>query len=431
MATTVLELCQVAPPPNAVEEQRLPLVHFDIMFLPIVSRITLFYQLPCCSKSHFLESIIPNLKNSLSLTLKAGNIIFPLNNTGKKPIPRYVLGDSVSLTIAESNADFHHLTGDHALEADIFHAFVPPLPKPNSYDDYISIPVVSLQVTLFPNKGICIGFTNKHCIDDGATLTGFLQAWSSINKFNGDDDYLQQENYLPCYDRTTIEDPNGLDLILWNQMKMFSPTLSPTISFPTDRVQATFIVSEADIKRLKSIVLEKLPSLAHVSTFLTDDNEPEYFTFAADCRLRLKPPLPYTYFGNCVTLAKAETTHGNLKGNEGVVAAAEAISEAIHKTLYNEKGILDGVVNRLKELKELAGKRAVRVSRSPRFDLYGVDFGWGRTKKFEPVSIDPRGFFSLSKSRTIGGGVQISYSKPKIQMERFAAIFNQELRGYS
>lgn len=76
----------------------------------------MFYDLQC-SKTEFVETIVPILKKSLSLTLKhyfplAGNTTLPLISPAT-PFSRYVAGDSVSLTIAQSHADFVHLTGNH------------------------------------------------------------------------------------------------------------------------------------------------------------------------------------------------------------------------------------------------------------------------------------------------------------------------------
>ncbi|KAI3464101.1 hypothetical protein Pfo_020764 [Paulownia fortunei] len=406
MATNIVEQCQVAPSSGAATEQLLPLLHFDTVWLPFHPLENLFFYSFQCSESHFLDTIVPNLKNSLSLTLKhfpplAGNIIFPL--TSGMPVSHYVAGDSISLTIALSNADFIHLTGNLSRDADEFHYFVPQLP-PAAY-------LVS----------ICIGFTNHHAIADGATLLGFVQAWASINKFNGDEHLIALgEKYLPM--------------------------VSSTISLPTYKVRGTFVLSEAEIQKLKNFVLNKKPAIARVSSFMVvcahvwtclaksgaaageevADDEPEYLTCPADCRARLNPPLPDTYFGNCLALVLAESTHGKLKGNEGFVAAAQATGEAIQKIVNNGREILHGSENRLLESRKLNGKRVLGVAGSPRFDLYGTDYGWGRPKKFEAVHIDCIGSVSLCKSREYGG-VEIGLSMPKVKMDAFAAIFNQGL----
>lgn len=118
MATkiVILEQCEVAPSPGGPAEKWLPLLDFDVTFLRFsLMQILMFYELQC-SKAYFLETIVPNLKNSLSLALNhfsplAGNTTLPL--TSGTPFTHYVAGDSVSLTIAQSDADFVHLTGNH------------------------------------------------------------------------------------------------------------------------------------------------------------------------------------------------------------------------------------------------------------------------------------------------------------------------------
>lgn len=53
------------------------------------------------------------------------------------------------------------------------------------------------------------------------------------------------------------------------------------------------------------------------------------FSFSADCRNRLEPPVPETYFGNCIASAFAEAKGRDLAGEEGLAAAAEAIGRAV------------------------------------------------------------------------------------------------------
>ncbi|KAL0444088.1 UNVERIFIED_CONTAM: Malonyl-coenzyme:anthocyanin 5-O-glucoside-6'''-O-malonyltransferase [Sesamum latifolium] len=173
---------------------------------------------------------------------------------------------------------------------------------------------------------------------------------------------------------------------------------------PTNRVRATYILRQADIKGLKDLVLAKKPGLFQVSSFIVtvsyvwtcfvksgkqvDDDVMEFFIFMADIRARVDPPVPAKYFGNCLGYAWANIKHKQLVGEEGFVAAAEAIADQIINRVNKKDEMLKGVENWLSETEKLAATRLLSVSGSPKFDLFNADFGWGRARKMEVVSID-------------------------------------------
>ncbi|KAL2251300.1 malonyl-coenzyme:anthocyanin 5-O-glucoside-6'''-O-malonyltransferase-like [Sesamum indicum] len=452
MATTILETCRVPAPPGAAANLSLPLTFFDIQWLhfhPI--RHLLFYDYPC-SKPYFLETVAPKLKESLSLTLRhylplAGNLIFPLNSE-KKPEIQYVAGDSaVSLTIAESASDFDHLTGNHARDADQFYEFVPEIDPVTDESEYQRVPVVALKVTLFTGRGICVGFANLHCLGDASSVVGFIKAWASISKLGGDEEEFltKHAESLPILDRSVINDPLGIDTIFWKVIRDV-PLKSSSFPLPTNRVRATYILRQADIEKLKDLVLAKKPGLLQVSSFVVtasyvwtcfvkseeqvdDDDVLQVFIFAADIRARIDPPVPASYFGNCLAYGLAKIEHKQLVGGEGFVIAAEAIADQIKNRLNNKDQVLKGAENWLSETKEMTAIRAFGVSGSPKFDLCSADFGWGRARKLETVSIDgEKHSMSLCKSRDSEGGLEVGISLPKARMDAFAAIFEEGLR---
>ncbi|KAL0428992.1 UNVERIFIED_CONTAM: Malonyl-coenzyme:anthocyanin 5-O-glucoside-6'''-O-malonyltransferase [Sesamum radiatum] len=392
MATTskrvnVHECCGVAPLTAAGEaaEQSLPLTFFDVIWLYFHPIQRLLFYPSTYSTADFLEIIVPNLKKSLSQTLTnylplAGNLIHPMNSD--MPEFRYVPGDSVSVTFAEASEDFDfdYLTGNQARDSDEFYAFAPDLPEPktDSESGLKIIPVLAIQVTLFPGTGICIGIINHHSIGDASSIVGFIKAWSRAAKL-GENQQLSAENQsLPFYDRSAIKDPSGRANIFWNQMRLF-PLASTHLKLPTNRVRATFILRKNDIQILKNLALAGEPAESGEEV---DDDEPEYFGFAVDTRHRMESPIPATYFGNCVAFVLVESTHGYLEEGMG----------------------------------------------SPKFDLYDTDFGWGRPAKYESVSIDRDGSVSLCKSREFEGGLEIGVSLPRKKMEAFVAIFVDGLK---
>ncbi|KAL2227495.1 anthocyanidin 3-O-glucoside 6''-O-acyltransferase [Sesamum indicum] len=456
---TILERSQISPALDSAPEFSLPIVFFDMVWYGFAAnQSVLFFEFPC-SKSHFVETIIPDLKSSLSLTLSqflplAGNIIHPLN-PGDKLVLRYETGNSVSFTVSESTADLNHLVGNDPRVCDEFYAFAPHLPPATNSESSSSCPVLALQVTLFPGQGLCIGFVTHHAVADASTVVSFMQAWALINrsKPNRTDnirDLLTEGNLLQFYDRKAVTNINGLDDIYWHEIVECScPAEPPSVELPINKLRATFVLKKEDIQRLKNFVLAKCPNIGHLSSFTiicalvwvcsaksaapsgehVPDDEPEYFGFVADCRGRLNPPLPANYFGNCVALVKAELNHGEVKGNDGFVMAAKAIGEAIKETVYSEKGVLYGAEKWPDEYGKLVGKRQYGVAGSPRFNFYAVDYGWGKPKKFEALFIDGGGSISLCKSRDFEGGLEIGLSKPKVQMDAFTTVFKEILES--
>lgn len=453
MATTILEQCRVAPAPGAAAELLLPLTYCDVPCLPLTPLEHLFFYAFPCSDSHFSETIVPELKHSLSITLKhfsplAGNIIFPLASE-TMPVSHYVAGDPVSLTIALSDAHLGLLMAKNlSRDADQFHDLVARFPPATYSPEFAKFSVAAIQTTLFPDQGICIGITTHHAIADGSTVLNFLAIWSSIAKSKGDDTHLLGKKLLPYYDRRGVQDADTLTKACWDLIKTSSPMVSSINFSPTNKVRATFVLSEAQLRILNDSVVEKNPSLARLSSFAilcahvwtslarsaageeVADDEPEYIVCPADIRGRLNPPLPHTYFGNCLALSIAESTHGRLKGEQGIFVAAVAIWEAVRKTVNSEKGILDGFVERLQEIArvEQAGNRVFWIAGSPRFDVYVADFGWGSPESYELVNTDCTGSVFLAKSKEFEGGVEITLSRPKAVMDAFAAIFTVNLQ---
>ncbi|KAL3618049.1 hypothetical protein CASFOL_038370 [Castilleja foliolosa] len=444
MSTTIVEQCHIAPSPGAPAEQILKLLHFDIQFLPFPPRTSLFFYNLKSSQSHFLNTIVPNFKNSLSLTLKhfpsfAGKIVVPSKSDNISiPISKYVSGqDYYPLTIAVSNADFINTTQNH----EKFHLAheLPTAIISDSSETMFS--VAAAQLTLFPNEGVCVAFSLHHAIGDGPIAAFFLQMLSSINRLNGRMDRMLDEKVLPSYERDVIRDGDRLAVESWRYVKTIMRTYTKPLSLGTNEVRATFVLSKEQMQMLKNVVPGRVSSFtlacAHLWTCLARsaaaagevaaDDEPKYLCFGADCRGRLDPPLPNAYFGNCLAFVVAESSNKRLRGRDGLLAAVKAIKEAVQTAVGSKNEIMDSSLESFKQFTKRVGKKKMHlVAGSPAMDLYSVDFGWGR-----PIHIgdghDRGGVSLLFKSRESEGGLEFGVSMEKVKMDAFAGFFYEGL----
>ncbi|KAK4267538.1 hypothetical protein QN277_024307 [Acacia crassicarpa] len=453
----VLEVGLVAPPPEttkstAASETSLPLTFFDIRWMrfPPVERL-FFYKFPNPPSSSF-HSLLPQLKHSLSLTLHhflplAGNIIWPPHSP--KPFIRYVSGeDGVSLIVVESDADFNRISGSDFSEAHESRRLVPHL---TVSDEKAS--VMSLQITLFPNSGFSIGISTHHATMDGKSSTLFMKAWAYLCSNLGESSSSSSsvsslpENLRPSFDRSVIIDPSGKisetcanfylkqdgpsnrSLMLWDIKKNVQEKL----------IRGTFELLPSNIQKLKKSAESKMNNKKlHLSTFSVTcayvinclvkveetKQDKVLFIFTIDYRSRLDPPIPSAYFGNCIGATQAVAETKDMLGDDGFIVALEVISESL-KRLEDEE-ILSAAERWISYMQIFGLTDTYRIfstARSPRFEVYNTDFGWGRPKKVEIVSIDNTGAFSLSDSRNGNGGIEIGLVLNKTKMEAFSALF--------
>ncbi|KAK3040314.1 hypothetical protein RJ639_029368 [Escallonia herrerae] len=451
---TVLEHCQISPPPGTVAENLFPLSFLDLGWLhSSPPQAVHFFDFPHPG-AYFRQTVVPDLKASLSLTLKhflpfAGKLILPIDPDSGWPRFRYADGDSVPVTFAECHTDYDDLAGNHARNANDFHPLVPQLPPAGRASDCIIAPVLAIQVTVFPNKGICVGMTNDHAACDASGILGFLRAWSSITQL-GDDAAYVASGAVPLCDRTVIKDTKGIGASVWSEIGKMKYQQLPLPSLPSDQIRATFLFTRANIQGLKNLVL---PSTKRVSSFvvacaylwtclaketaasstgeeLRDENEVEHFSFPVDCRARLEPPLPEAYFGNCLVPCFSTAKVAQILGEDGFTTAVETIGEALKKRLDNgEEGLFKGAERGLAEFVEKIGQRIIGLAGSPKFDFYGIDFGWGKTKKYEIVSTNYTGAIQISGSKESSADLEIGLSFPKSKMDAFATIFEDGLKN--
>lgn len=436
----------------------LPLTYFDTYWFkfPPVERLFL-YQITELTGDSFNSAILPKLKHALSLTLLhytplAGHLMWPPD--AAKPAIYYFPDDGVSLTVAESNSDFALLSGSGIRDAAEFNPLVPQL---SISDDKTE--VIAIQITYFPNQGFSIGVSYHHSLLDGKSCMMFIKSWAYFSKQIQSSDVHNANPSLapeltPCFDRTVIKDPDGIDMVYvkhWMDFTGSSDTRSLKVlatavdkEGSSDFVRKTFELSGEDIKKLRDKV-NKINNEAgeskqlHLSTFVltcahayvcqirakrVEANTTVEFAVGGDCRGRLDPPVPTNYFGNCIGSVIAEAKASDMIRDDGVAVVAEKLSEMIKVLKGNGvQGSEDKMVETIAMLKE-KGHVMLTAAGSNRFDDYGSDFGWGRPKKVEIVSVDRTGAISLVESKDGGGGgVEIGVVLKKQQMEVFASLF--------
>ncbi|KAJ8748333.1 hypothetical protein K2173_001752 [Erythroxylum novogranatense] len=450
----VLEHFQISPSPGtAAPTKSLALSCLDIPWLLCIPLQRLFFYDFPHPTLHFMNNILPSLKTSLSLTLHhffplAATLIWP-------PLPHkpYIMaseGDSVPFTVAESKLDFNEVIGDHVKDVRELHPFVPKLSAARETPHGTCFgPLLALQITVFPNSGLCIGIQFNHVAADGVSINHFMKFWASVFRAGGDMCHL--ETSLPSHDRTVIKDPCQLESIFLkdvNDIRMSSLNQNMSSNHEPvllDKVRATFVIGQQCIQRLKDWVTSRCKAQQHFSTFAVtcailwvslvklqqnglDNDKMCYFYFLANCRNRLETYVPANYFGNCLAVCQAAVKKRELLGENGVAIAASAIGNKIKEL---EKGALLGAEEWLSTYTKLMKEdNLISVAGSPKLRVYDTDFGWGRPKKTEVVHIDVSGPISLSESRDGGGGIEVGLALTRIEMEAFTAVFEQHLKQF-
>lgn len=206
---------------------------------------------------------------------------------------------------------------------------------------------------------------------------------------------------------------------------------------------STFHFSKAMIQNLKERAGAKTSFVALAAHFWRcvmeareiPEKEPTVFLLLADCRSRVNPPLPCTYFGNCVCIGAAMTTIQQLLCEDICFAAAlidKLISSSASETQLNNmidwlhENPCSGAQRFVSDIGS-AFRYSVNVVGSARFPVYEIDHGWGRPVNVQAASISEIGamvLFPGKDTETEDGGksIDISTCLPRRHMETLKRI---------
>eukprot|EP00253_Pinus_taeda_P015472 PITA_15472 len=276
------------------------------------------------------------------------------------------------------------------------------------------LPLLVVQVTKL-RDGVAIGFTVNHVVVDGTSLWNFINSWADLCR--GATTISHPPLHSRCFD---IKDSHiALELPQTLTINNFSP--------PPLR-EKVFHFSKETILRLKdranrnnsddSIILSSFQALcAHMWQAITRargllPHEPTTFKLSVNCRDRLVPPLPFSYFGNVIQLISTTVTVGEL-----LAADISSTASLLHHII---SPITDGSIRA--ELQRFNDHPSVRkldktirgtvfIGSSPRFPMYDNDFGWGRPVRVRSGSANKLdGKVSLYPAREGGGSVDLEIS---------------------
>ncbi|KAM4091855.1 hypothetical protein ACJW30_09G168000 [Castanea mollissima] len=334
--------------------------------------------------------VIDHLKTSLSRTLDifyplAGRLVMVENNDDKTI--------SFFLDCNNLGAQFVHAVVDDLTVADIFNPiYVPDIVNSfflmNGVLNYqgISKPLLGVQVTELVD-GIFIGCTINHCAVDGSSFWHFFNTWSEISRGNIINPTSQL--FPPIFQRCFF---NGI-INFPIHIPVHPSEISDERSFPTLLKQKVFHFSKKKIAQLKAKANAEMGTttisslqavLGHlwravVRSRRYSDNQEVHYGVLVGVRQRIQPPLPAEYVGNAVLFGNVTTTVHNLL-EHGLGWVAWQINKVIaYQTAEEMKKYIEDWLKAPKIFK-FSGvtSNALITGSSPRFNVYGNDFGWGR-----------------------------------------------------
>lgn len=365
--------------------------------------------------------------------------------------------------MAESASDnFNHYSANHPRHLKDLDSLVPELSWStvdggvDETDATFVFPIVALQVTVFPNAGLCNAITYCHVMD-ASCCSHFMKTWASICRSDGGDTTLLEKS-LPSYDREAIKDPRGLETVFLRDHFMERSAWKDSLVGKTSKsiirvdnfFKATIVFGRNEIEALRKWAMNqwgksdesKSPKYlskfvvtcgfvwtSYVKTRYRDDDEEEkdeYFRFAADCRNRLDCPVQKNYFGNCITQCYASLKRKELKGEGGFLKAVKVIEGVIEE--MKKEPFKDAEKWKESFQKTFVLGSTVLVTGSPKFTVYETDFGFGRPTKVEMVH-DLK-CMSLAESGSEEGGLEVGLVFRGDEYEHFMSVVERGLQTF-
>ncbi|PIN05156.1 Shikimate O-hydroxycinnamoyltransferase [Handroanthus impetiginosus] len=372
-------------PKKPIGRKECQLVTFDLPYLAFYyNQKLLIYK--GCEK---FEEVLEKLKDGLELVLEEFYQLAGKLEKDEDGVFKVVYDDDMEgvevVAAAAEEVEVAELTAEEGTGK--FKEFLP-------YNGVLNLeglqrPLLAVQLTKLKD-GLAMGCAFNHAILDGTSTWHFMTSWASI--CSG----ATSISVSPFLERTKARNTRvKLDLSQPSDAPEHANSASNGDAAPKSILrEKVFKFSESAVDKIKSKVnagvdpskkpFSTFQSLsAHVWQAVTRARElsPEdytVFTVFADCRKRVDPPMPESYFGNLIQAIFTVTAVGLILSNPiefGADLIRTAIeshnAEAINKR--NEEWENKPVIFQYKD----AGVNCVAVGSSPRFKVYDVDFGWG------------------------------------------------------
>ncbi|XP_065875528.1 uncharacterized acetyltransferase At3g50280-like [Euphorbia lathyris] len=392
MAETRIVSTTLVEAPTEPIFNKIELTSSDLKLL-LVGSIQKGLLFPKPNSSSLCLTLIQHLKTSFSQTLQ---IFFPL--AGRLSTIQHQ-DNTISFFIDCNNAgaQFVHAVAENVTISDILEPiFVPsivhsffPLTHINNIDG-VSNPLLGVQITEL-SDGIFIGCTMNHSVADGTTFWNFMNSWSEISR-GYDVNQISKPPVFENWFRNNCSIRLPVSIINKSSVK-FNPRPCKERVFHFTKEKIAGLKEKANSEARdgdgdgKSVVISSLQSvLAHIwrGVIRNRESEPEKetkFMLQIGYRKRLQPEIPDGYFGNAVEggIIQVKTREVIEKGI-GFVAlqinrlVSSYTEEKTRKSI--DSWIKDPKIPRMSEI----ARDVLAISSSPRFNVYGNDFGWGKAK---------------------------------------------------
>ncbi|KQK03871.1 uncharacterized acetyltransferase At3g50280 [Brachypodium distachyon] len=351
-----------------------------------------------------VDDLVDALASSLALALDrfyplAGRLV--VDHHHQVPDDDGKMSITVLLRCAGQGAELVHATAPGAAAMDIVGSVhtpsslvwaLFPLNQVVGADAAVeSLPLLSAQVTELAD-GVFVGVSMNHSAGDGTAFWEFFNAWSEINRRGNEMSSrrpVQQQRWFTGTSPVPIAMPFSK---LQHVVQRFQR--------PAAVAECFFTFSGASIKKLKArandeiemaggagaIIISSLQALlAHLwravcRARLARPEQETSYSMLVGCRGRVTG-IPEDYMGNAVTFGKARSTAGEIMGNglgwaalqlNRVVASFDeaSVREWLGRWAADPRFVYNGEVS--------SGGTALATGSSPRFDVFGNDFGWGK-----------------------------------------------------
>ncbi|KAK1366585.1 BAHD acyltransferase DCR [Heracleum sosnowskyi] len=402
-------------PKKSLGKKFCQLVTFDLPYLSVQ-----YTQKILIYRGVEFEDMVEKLKDGLSVVLQdfyqlAGNlgkdqdgvlrVEYDDDSNGVEVVVASMEARTVSeLMAAESANDLINLvplTGVYNLEG--FHR-----------------PLLAIQLTKLKD-GLVLGCAFNHGVLDGTSMWHFMTSWANT-----------------CNRSQTLLIPPFLNRTAARNSRVPFNFQPPKQDLPLVR-DKIFKFSNFKIEEMKSIVnLNPSDTSNPISTFqalsshawraitrarqLKQDDH-SVLTVFADIRKRINPPMPKTYFGNLIQAAFAVSTVGLLL-TQPPLYSAKLIQKAIGLKDAKDIDETSKLFERSPKIFRLedAGPNSVLMASSPRFEIYNVDFGWGRPESVRS-GINNRfdGMVFLHEGKSGGKSIDVDISLPANTMQKLEA----------